>query len=183
MAVAFTNLSSYFFEILNNKTTCLFSFSSTFGAIQGALSNPNIDEGEKERNTNLLTEIGTDFGIAYQLRDDVLAIIGSSIELGKPPDSDIVNRIQSLIVLESLRLGSKAEQELILNYYINNAEDIPLTDVRATLISSGGVKSTVERCLFHRNRAISNLKSFPNGAAKERYIDLLSRIGFEGLKY
>ncbi|MCG3217385.1 MAG: polyprenyl synthetase family protein [Candidatus Heimdallarchaeota archaeon] len=174
---------AFFYKLLDYKTASIFRCSARIGSIHGVTSNKSIEEEDAKETVKKMSDIGTDFGIAYQLRDDVLAIIGSSKVLGKSPDSDITNRIQTLIVLESIRLGSDSDKETLLDYYINKNETITHDELRAILINSGGVNSVIKKCEFHRERAISSLEDFPDSTAKIRYTNLLRKISFEGLKY
>ncbi|MHA1910901.1 MAG: polyprenyl synthetase family protein [Candidatus Kariarchaeaceae archaeon] len=173
---------TFFYKLLDYKTASVFRCSARIGSLHGVTSNSSLSKDDADEIVQKMSDIGTDFGIAYQLRDDVLAIIGSSKVLGKSPDSDIINRIQSLIVLESIRLGSESEKETLLDYYINKNETITLDEVRTLLKNSGGVASVIKKCDFHRERAITSLEVFPDSTAKTRYTNLLRKINFEGLR-
>ena len=173
---------AFFFKLLDYKTVSIFRYSAKIGSLHGVSTNNSISEEDGKEIVQKISGVGTDFGIAYQLRDDVLAIIGSSKVLGKPIDSDIVNRIQTLIVLESIRLGSESEKKTLIDYYINKSETITPDEIRATLINTGGVDSVIKKCVFHRDRAIETLMTFPDSTAKERYILLLKKVSFEGLR-
>jgi geranylgeranyl pyrophosphate synthase len=173
---------AFFYKLLDYKTASIFRCSARIGSIHGVTINSSIAETDANEIVKKMSDIGTDFGIAYQLRDDVLAIIGSSKILGKSPDSDIMNRIQTLIVLEGIRLGSEHDKKTLLDYYINRSETITPEEIRTVLIKSGGVDSVIKKCGFHRERAIASLRTFSDSTAKTRYIDLLMKINFEGLK-
>lgn len=62
-----------------NKTAALIEASMLVGAILA---------GAKDEDIELLSRIALDMGFAFQIRDDVLDVIGSSEILGKPVGSD-----------------------------------------------------------------------------------------------
>jgi geranylgeranyl pyrophosphate synthase len=173
---------TFFLKLLDYKTVSLFRYSAKIGSIHGVTVKSSLAKEDGKEIVQKMSDVGTDFGIAYQLRDDVLAIIGSSKVLGKPIDSDIVNRIQTLIVLESIRLGSESEKKTLIDYYINKSETITPEEIRTILINSGGVDSVIKKSVFHRERAIETLMTFPDSTAKKRYIMLLRKVSFEGLR-
>ena len=59
--------------------------------------------GERPRDeVDALTDFGSYFGMIFQVRDDILDIIGSEDELGKPPGQDLAEGIYTLPVLFAL---------------------------------------------------------------------------------
>jgi len=65
-----------YFEAIEGKTASLIAASCRMGALTARLD---------ERETAALTEFGRCFGILYQLRDDILDVVATENELGKPP--------------------------------------------------------------------------------------------------
>jgi geranylgeranyl pyrophosphate synthase len=55
-----------------------------------------------------LTEFGRHYGMAFQVVDDILDVVGHRRELGKPSGNDLVEGIYNLPVLHALRLGRSA---------------------------------------------------------------------------
>ena len=115
---------------------------------------------------SLFAKFGQLFGTAYQLRDDVLAIIGSIEDLGKEPDSDITNRFQSLITIEAMNLASEPDRKTLEDFYLNAVEIDPET-IRNILIESGGVKKAINTTLELRNEALAILSKFPDSKANK----------------
>ncbi|HET6663781.1 MAG TPA: polyprenyl synthetase family protein, partial [Acidimicrobiales bacterium] len=64
-----------YFRSIGGKTAALFSTSCRIGAIVGGLDRDRIDA---------LTTFGFEYGTAFQIVDDVLDVIASDEELGKP---------------------------------------------------------------------------------------------------
>jgi geranylgeranyl pyrophosphate synthase len=63
------------------------------GAIVGDLPRPTID---------LLTEFGRRYGMAFQIVDDVLDVVATDAQLGKPSGHDIIEGIYNLPVIYAL---------------------------------------------------------------------------------
>ena len=94
------------------KTGELLKFACTAGGI--------LTDGSDQTKA-YLSELGLKLGLAYQIRDDILDIISSQDELGKPAGSDVVankSTYPSLLGLEQAR--KLFEQEL------QNCQDILL---------------------------------------------------------
>ena len=66
-------------ELYRLKTGCLLKAAATIGCI--------LADAEKEK-INAASKFAENIGIAFQIRDDILDIIGSAEELGKPIGSD-----------------------------------------------------------------------------------------------
>jgi geranylgeranyl pyrophosphate synthase len=78
---------------IRGKTAALFSCACRLGAQVGGLS---------ERNEVALTRYGEAFGMAFQVLDDVLDLIGDASRLGKPTGNDIASGVYTLPVLAAL---------------------------------------------------------------------------------
>src|SRR5579875_3534134 len=63
-------------EAIEGKTAALMATSCRVGALTG---------GAPRSEVEALTEFGRNFGIVFQLRDDVLDVVATNGELGKPP--------------------------------------------------------------------------------------------------
>jgi heptaprenyl diphosphate synthase len=75
------------------KTAALMATSCRIGAITGGRSRDEIE---------LFTEFGRHFGMAFQIRDDILDVVGTETELGKPAGQDVAEGIYTLPVLMAL---------------------------------------------------------------------------------
>jgi heptaprenyl diphosphate synthase len=84
----------HYFSAISGKTAALMATSCRIGALTGALPRRQVDA---------LTTFGRCFGMVFQLRDDVLDVIGTEEELGKLPGQDLAEGIYTLPVLKALR--------------------------------------------------------------------------------
>ena len=74
----------------------------TAALIQAAMTVGGILAGASEERIELLEKCGYNLGVAFQIQDDILDVIGDSRELGKPVGSDEENRKQTYVSLAGL---------------------------------------------------------------------------------
>ena len=75
------------------KTASLMATSCRIGALTGGLPRDQVDA---------FTQFGRSFGMTFQVRDDILDVIGTEAELGKPAGQDLAEGIYTLPVLLAL---------------------------------------------------------------------------------
>ncbi|MGH8988873.1 MAG: polyprenyl synthetase family protein [Acidimicrobiales bacterium] len=83
-----------YFAAIAGKTAALMSTSCRIGA---------LTSGAQRDEVEAFTRFGRALGMVFQLRDDVLDVIGSDGELGKPPGQDLAEGVYTLPVLIALR--------------------------------------------------------------------------------
>jgi len=76
-----------------DKTAAMFSTSCRIGALVGGLDRADVDA---------LTAFGESYGIAFQIIDDVLDVVATDEELGKPAGHDLIEGTYTLPVLRAL---------------------------------------------------------------------------------
>lgn len=74
----------------------------TAALIQAAMAVGGILAGAREEQIELLERCGYNLGVAFQIQDDILDVIGDSEELGKPVGSDEQNRKQTYVTLAGI---------------------------------------------------------------------------------
>ena len=90
-----------YFKLITDKTAVLFGAACAIGAIANDCDNEII---ESARN------FGINYGIAYQIKDDLLDYTGDSVKLGKDNFQDIK---EGKITLPIILLLQKAEQSIL----------------------------------------------------------------------
>jgi heptaprenyl diphosphate synthase len=83
-----------YFAAIAGKTAALMATSCRIGALTAGLPRRDVDA---------LTTYGRCFGMLFQLRDDVLDVVATEEELGKPAGQDLAEGIYTLPVLYALR--------------------------------------------------------------------------------
>jgi heptaprenyl diphosphate synthase len=121
-----------YLEAVEGKTAALMATSCRVGALTG---------GAPRTEVEALTEFGRNFGIVFQLRDDVLDVVGTDGELGKPPGQDLAEGVYTLPVLHALadpRIGP--ELSTLLGQPLGLSER---DKARAMVAASNGIAATV----------------------------------------
>jgi heptaprenyl diphosphate synthase len=78
---------------ISGKTAALFATASRIGGIVGGLPRDHIEA---------LTAFGEQYGMAFQVVDDVLDLIATDEQLGKPAGHDLVEGVYTLPTLRTL---------------------------------------------------------------------------------
>ena len=86
-----------------NKTGALIEASLMVGAIIAGADNEKV---------NLLEKVGSNVGIAFQIQDDILDIVSTQEELGKPIGSDIKNGKSTYVSLYGMEAAKDKVKEL-----------------------------------------------------------------------
>lgn len=81
------------YYIHTHKTGALIEASMLIGAILG---------GASWEEQELVAKCAKDVGLAFQIQDDILDVVGNSEELGKPVGSDAANGKQTYVTLKGL---------------------------------------------------------------------------------
>ncbi len=154
------------------KTGILCEFAGWAGALIGSGHAMPIEQNDAASPTEeaiLAIRLFTgSCGIAFQLQDDILGIVGEESSLGKPIGSDIREGKQTIIVHEALKNASAPQKETLLSILGNkgaSADDV----ARATnlLRDMDGVQRAEERAGHHNARALAQLPRIPDGHYKE----------------
>lgn len=120
-----------YFAAIEGKTASLYATACRIGAIVGELPRPHVEA---------LTEYGKAFGMAFQLVDDVLDLVSTEEELGKPAGHDITEGIYTLPVLRALQGEAGDELRELLGSPIVGAERDRARDL---VVGSGAVEATI----------------------------------------
>lgn len=147
---------SYLLSI-EGKTASLYATAARVGAIVAGHNRAEIDA---------LTNYGTSFGMVFQIVDDILDIISTDDELGKPAGHDMEEGVYTLPVLLTLAAGGTPAAELkdLLGKPLDAiARDKALSIVR----SNSGVQSAVESARSYVAMAQAECNNLPPGSATE----------------
>ena len=86
------------------KTGALFRAAVRAGAILGGATQEEIDA---------LTVYAEKFGLAFQITDDILDVIGTAEAIGKPVGSDMKNNKSTYVTLHSVEIAQQMAKETV----------------------------------------------------------------------
>lgn len=135
------------------KTASLLSTACRIGGICGEIPRADIDA---------LTEFGHAYGMAFQVVDDILDIVATDAQLGKPAGNDLLEGVYSLPVLRALHSPAGAELAELLGPDITLAQR---DRARELVRSSGGVEEALDVARSWADKAGSVLTSLPPSPA------------------
>ncbi len=154
-----------YYEAIEGKTASLMASSCRVGALT---SHRSADEVEA------LTEFGRTFGMIYQLRDDVLDVVATDGQLGKPAGQDLAEGIYTLPTLVALNDSAVgAELRELLGSALDDAER---ERARKIVVATDGVAETIRVANEHVIRAHSVIDSLSDEKLREGYKSLVSSL-------
>jgi octaprenyl-diphosphate synthase len=153
-------------EIARKKTATLFAASAQCGAIMGGGSAPEIEA---------LREFGEWFGIAFQMKDDLLDMTADERSLGKPAGNDLTERKTTIPLIEALASGNGGFRAQVRRFYEGGTSDgIPA--IVDGIEREGGLAATRAQIGRFVERAKRALEPIAPGTAKKHLIRLTEAL-------
>jgi octaprenyl-diphosphate synthase len=94
-----------YLDIITDKSAALFSSCCYLGGFLG---------GAGETELRRLSDFGLNLGIAFQIADDLLDLVGDQNKTGKPTGNDLDNGKVTLPVIHLLKTGNETDKELVM---------------------------------------------------------------------
>ena len=136
---------------ITGKTASLLATSCRIGALVGELPRPIVES---------LTEFGLAYGMAFQVVDDILDVIATDEQLGKPAGNDLLEGIYTLPVIHALtdEEVSAALRPLLHRDITTEERDRALELVR----ESTGVRTALDVARSWADKAAGALSDLPD---------------------
>ena len=136
---------------ISGKTASLMATSCRIGALTGGLDRSQVDA---------FTEFGRCFGMIFQVRDDILDVIGTEADLGKPAGQDLAEGIYTLPVLLTLDDPVHGPE---LRDLLGQPLDLPEQDkARSIVAGSGAIAESVRVARSYAGEAAAAARSGPS---------------------
>ena len=152
-----------YFEIVRRKTASLIGEACRLGA--------QLSGADLERR-NALCRAGTALGIAFQIQDDLLDLVGEERVVGKSLGRDLAKGKLTLPLIIYLGEAGPPARERILSMI----DDRDAESVRLALLSSGAVEATHQRAADHVIDARRSLESLPASEARDLFFSLADQL-------
>ncbi|OMC20356.1 MULTISPECIES: bifunctional (2E,6E)-farnesyl/geranyl diphosphate synthase [unclassified Mycobacterium] len=113
---------------------------------------------------------GTDLGVAFQLRDDVLGVFGDPAVTGKPSGDDLRSGKRTVLLAEAVELADKSDPlaaNVLRGSIGEHLTETQVGNLRDIIESVGALAAAEERIAALTQRALATLEAAPiNAAAK-----------------
>ena len=153
--------------IIARKTASLFEVATQMGA-----ASAGADEATQES----LREYGYNLGMAFQLIDDVLDVIGNAEELGKPVGLDIAQG-RGVVVAENHANGNGNGATAVAAPPSQNLpDDDPVKRMMERMRDSGAIELAKLQAVEMGNRARKALSVLPDSPAKAELDGLIDKV-------
>jgi heptaprenyl diphosphate synthase len=134
-------------QAIAGKSACLLATSCRLGALEAELDRPLVDA---------LTTFGHNLGMAFQIIDDILDLVGTEEAVGKPTGKDLLEGVYTLPVIRALQespalrglLGRPLDQEAVQRTRALVSSGRAIATARST--ANGYADAATEALLTHR---------------------------------
>jgi geranylgeranyl diphosphate synthase type II len=145
--------------MIEKKTACMIAAATEIGAL--------IGEGSK-REVTALRKFGQELGMAFQIQDDLLDIVGDEREFGKAIGGDVYEGKKTYLLLKALEHVKGADKKLLQSIMPGNGITRTTVErVRTIYEQTGVLNRASEEVERHTLRARRALKVLPSSTAKE----------------
>jgi geranylgeranyl diphosphate synthase type II len=101
-----------YMAMITSKTAVLLGEAMRLGAIMA---------GASEIEQQMIYDFGRDFGIAFQIQDDILDLYGDPKKFGKKPGGDVLEGKKTYLYLKALELADADTKKEIHDTYYSQA--------------------------------------------------------------
>ena len=139
---------------IDGKTASLFASAARIGALVVDLPRADVES---------LTTFGHRFGLAFQVVDDILDVVATDEQLGKPAGNDLAEGIYTFPAIRAMR-DPRVGDELVS--LLGRPLDRASVDRARTLVRSGGaIEEATSLARAHGTDAVAALDDLPDNAA------------------
>lgn len=153
-----------YFNWISAKTACLFSTAAESGAILSRAP---------EYAVKALKNYGQNFGIAFQIIDDVLDFVGDEVELGKPVGSDLA---EGIITLPTILYAEANPRNNLIKKAIEDRDTKSVTLALEAIRSSTAIGQCLALASDLCARARQALEVLPDNIYRQSLCDLANYI-------
>ncbi|MFI5420277.1 MAG: polyprenyl synthetase family protein, partial [Nitrososphaerales archaeon] len=153
-----------YLEVAELKTGSLLAATAASGAIVGGAADSVVDA---------LYRFGLNLGIAFQIRDDILDVMGEASELGKPVLKDLQNNVCNIVLIKALETADAYRRSEINSMLYKKWFAISdIKNLRTLLTEVKSIEYAAKLGEKFTSTARECLAPLPVSAAKEKLLGL-----------
>ena len=153
-----------YFQMIDDKTASLLAAGCQLGIMTSS---------EDEADWQALHDYGHNFGIAFQLKDDLFDFEGRESSVGKPIGLDLKHNMVTLPLIHTFSQITPAEQKQIKRSLSKGKDSANQKMVLELVKRTGGLDHAKLRLREYSDRAIQSLERFPDTAARHSLIQFV----------
>ena len=158
---------SDYIKMIEKKTAALFDVSCAMGAICA---------GSKKKDVLNLSSFGKNLGIAFQITDDLIGVMGDPKVTKKPVGNDLREGKKSLPILLAIKKSKGKNKKDILKAFGNSKATKKEIEKAVNAIRTIGIEKNVRsKALKYAEKAVRSLDDY-SGSAKKELITLLDFV-------
>ncbi len=147
-----------YLDIIREKTASLFSVSCEAGVILSKA------KGNHRRN---LKAYGENFGIAFQIADDLLDFVGNKKKTGKEKGNDLREGKVTLPLIYALKKTKRKTRKEIIKVLDKNVDHDDFLTVLGFVQEGGGLKYAQSKALEFGEKALKNITGIQDSEYKK----------------
>ena len=156
-----------YITMIGKKTAALFDVSCAMGAICAT---------NRPKDISNLSAFGRNLGIAFQITDDLIGVMGDPKITKKPVGNDLREGKKSLPILMAIKLANGNEKKIILKAFGNSKISKSDLNKAVEVIRSLGIEGKVRnQALKYAEKSEKSLIKY-SGSAKEELTALLDFV-------
>ncbi|WP_297634385.1 polyprenyl synthetase family protein [uncultured Clostridium sp.] len=148
---------------VSGKTAELFSLSLYIGAVESNLDN---------KTSRIFWEIGHNIGMAFQIIDDILDLVGEKHKTGKLIGNDLREGIYTLPVLLALKDDRKEMESILREEY----SDDEIKSVTEYLEKEKYIEKSFDIANKYSEKAIRNIRMLPSNTYREILLEITEKM-------
>ncbi|MHB0871491.1 MAG: polyprenyl synthetase family protein, partial [Chloroflexota bacterium] len=150
---------------IGSKTAALFALAAEGGSMLSGASAPVVAA---------LNRYGYQLGLAFQIVDDILDVVGDERSLGKPVGSDVR---QGTVTLPAILVRDQLPKTLFRAAFLGDGHrEEPIRLLLETIRTGGGVDRAYLEAERLADEARSALDALPDGEVRRGLLDLASFV-------
>lgn len=152
-----------FIEMIDKKTSYLFQAAARSGAIVAGASDDIVEH---------MGEYARKMGIAFQVQDDYLDLMGEETDLGKPVGSDIRAGKRTLMVIHALEHLQEEDRKRLIDILEGKSDQEEVLDAIALLEKNDSIDYCRKLAEKYANEAKDEIRFLP----ENKYKKILSKL-------